>query len=130
MVDDLPSPDEILTTHDVVEEKWTLKYRGARVAAPKLKLERLLTDIREDYEPVYPRAAALLRKIATEHYFEDGNKRTAWLTMRAYLDQHGEVPAERGDEAVRVMKRIRRFTIKELALWLDTGDIDSTKLDP
>ena len=66
----------------------------------------------------------------TSHFFEDGNKRTAWITTREYLDRHGEQPAETGEDAERVLRRIRRYDTDEIAAWLETGAIDEDRLDP
>ena len=124
-----PTPEQIIATHQEVEKEYNLKYTGTRVAAPKLKLKRILRE-GNDHETLYLRAAFLLRKLITSHLFEDGNKRTAWLTTRKYLDEYGEEPAERGPETAHVLRRIRRYDIEELAEWLETGEIDESRLRP
>lgn len=129
MDDNLPSARDVLDTHDEVVARWELKYPGVRVAAPRLKFQRLLEGV-AGYDGVYIRAGHLLRDLTTAHYFEDGNKRTAWLTVRDYLDQHGLEPAERGERAERVMRRLRRYEAEELAKWLETGEIDEDRLHP
>ena len=123
-----PTPEQIIATHQEVEDTYDLKYTGARVAAPKLKLKRI--QERNDLETLYLKAAFLLRKLITSHLFEDGNKRTAWLTTRKYLDEYGEEPAERGPETAHVLRRIRRYDIEEIAEWLETGEIDESRLRP
>lgn len=75
--DDLPTPDEILAIHEEIEDAEDMRYRGTRVAAPRLNLRELLDEAR-DLDGVFYRAAFLLRKLITGHLFEDGNKRTAW----------------------------------------------------
>lgn len=124
-----PTPEQIIATHQEVEKEYNLKYTGTRVAAPKLKLKRILQE-GNDHETLYLRAAFLLRKLSTSHLFEDGNKRTAWLTTRKYLDEYGEEPADRGPETAHVLRRIRRYNIKELAEWLETVEIDESRLRP
>lgn len=127
---DLPDPDRIIQIHDQIEDEYDLTHTGAAVAAPRLKLEELLKEV-DEYEGEYLRAAALLRKIITAHYFEDGNKRTGWITARLYLDDHGHVPAERDSERVdRVVKSIRSFDVSEIASWLENGEIDEERLNP
>lgn len=125
----LPTPREILAIHDEIEEEYDLKHTGARVAAPRLKLERII-DEAAGYDGVWTRAAFLLRRVLTAHYFEDGNKRTAWLATRVYLESNGLEPAEGGESAERVLRRIRRFDVDELAGWLETGELDRDRLDP
>lgn len=44
-----PTPKDILEIHDEIEREYELKYTGVRVAAPKLKLRRLLDRV-DEYE--------------------------------------------------------------------------------
>ena len=124
--DDLPSAEEKLATHEEIEEDYDMKYRGTAVAAPRLKLRRLLDDI-EDGDR-YHRGAQLLRNLLTAHFFEDGNKRTSWATTLRYFEQYDETPAETGDRVPKVLRRIRRCGVEEIAEWLETGDIDEERL--
>jgi death-on-curing protein len=125
----LPTPDEILTIHEEIEEAEDMKYRGVRVAAPKLDLREFLTEAAE-YDDIYLRAAFLLRKLITAHLFEDGNKRTAWAVTREYLGRHGLEPAQRDVSTERVLRRIRRYEVEEIATWLESGDLDRDRLHP
>lgn len=128
--DDLPDADRIIQIHDRIEDEYDLTHTGAAVAAPRRKFTELLTEV-DEYEGDYQRAAALLQKIITAHYFEDGNKRTGWLTTREYLDDHGHVPADRAaDRVERVTKSIRSFDVSEIARWLKDGEIDEERLNP
>jgi death-on-curing protein len=128
--DDLPDADRIIQIHDRIEDEYDLTHTGAAVAAPRLKFRELLTEV-DEYEGEYQRAGALLRKIITAHYFEDGNKRTGWLTTREYLDNHGHVPADRAEDRVEhVLKSIRSFDVCEIARWLKDGQIDEERLNP
>jgi len=45
--DDLPTPEEILATHEEIEEAYDLTHRGTRVAAPRLTLRELLDALDE-----------------------------------------------------------------------------------
>lgn len=76
------------------------------------------------------RAAFLLRKLITTHLFEDANKRTAWATTEIYLERNGATPAERDESVADVLKRIRRYDVGEIADWLETGEIDESRLGP
>lgn len=126
---DLPDPEQIIAIHDRIEEQYDLTHTGAAVAAPRLKFERLLREV-DEYDGTFVRAAALLRKVLTAHYFEDANKRTAWTVTEIYLEDHDAEPAEGGARVERVLKRIRRFEVRELAEWLATGEIDEDRLQP
>ncbi|ERJ06704.1 Fic/DOC domain containing protein [Halorhabdus tiamatea SARL4B] len=77
------------------------------------------------------RAAALLRRLISAHFFEDGNKRTAWTVTRLSLNQHGTGPAVQESERVAtILRHIQRFETEELAEWLSNGEIDDGKLNP
>lgn len=128
--EDLPDSERIIEIHDRIEDEFDLTYTGAAVAAPRLQFEELLAEV-DEYEGEYQRAGALLRKIITAHYFEDGNKRTGWMTTREYLDDHGHAPAElEPDRVAHVLKSIRSYDVTEIASWLEDGEIDEERLNP
>lgn len=127
--DDLPAPEQIIEAHERVVSRYDLTHTGARVASPRLSFERILRDV-DDYEGNYHRAAALLQKIITAHYFEDGNKRTAWVMTRTYLESYGYIPEDTSERAERVLRNIRLFNVNEIAKWFETGEIDKERFPP
>lgn len=127
--EDLPTAEEILVTHDEIEDQYDLKHTGAYSSVPQVELRDLLAEA-EHQDGVYRRAAFLLRKLITEHIFEDGNKRTAWITTREFLESNGLQPAETGDRVPHVLRRIRRLGVDEIARWLESGEIDEDRLQP
>lgn len=130
MTDDLPTPQELLDAHDRIEEKYDLKYKGTMKAAPKAKLRRNVVEPAAEYGDVYHRAAVLLFEIQSVHVFEDANKRTAWSVTMEYLDRHGIEPdlPQDGDTIERIVRRAGLFDVDEIAEWLETGEIDESKL--
>lgn len=128
-MDNLPTANEILEAHEEIEEAYDMKYRGVRVAAPRARLQKIVEQAAEE-EEAFDRAAFLLRKLITAHLFEDGNKRTAWVTAREYLARNDLEPDPRREEVERVLRRIRRYDVDEIAGWLETGDIDRDRLNP
>ena len=129
--DDLPDDTQIIEIHDWIEAEYSLKHTGSRVPVPSLRLrEDVLEPVAEE-DGLFCRAAGLLRKTITAHVFEDANKRTAWTVTVLYLEDHEAEPADRDTKRVeRVLKRIRRYDIEEIAQWLATGEIDEDRLDP
>ncbi|ELY38619.1 hypothetical protein C497_06754 [Halalkalicoccus jeotgali B3] len=114
----LPTAKDIVTVHDEIDEEYDLKYKGARVASPRLEL-RPHTRKAAEYDDVYIRAAFLLRKVVTAHVFEDGNKRTAWNVATSYLEQAGAQRADTdvaeargGNRQVVGNRRDRQITIE------------------
>lgn len=127
---DLPTAEEILATHEQIEEEYDLKYKGIMKAAPKLKLRRNVLEPAAEYDDPYHRAAVLLFEIQSVHVFEDANKRTAWAVTMEYLDRKGIVPEfpQDTDGIERVVRRAGLFDVDELAEWLETGEIDEDRL--
>jgi len=128
MDDDLPTPEVIIAIHDRLEEEYDMKYKGTRTSVPELKLRRALEKVAEE-EGRYHRAGALLFEIQSVHVFEDGNKRTAWITVRNYLDQFGESPARTDELAEKFTRRAGKFSTEERAKFLKTGEVDEEKLN-
>ena len=128
--DDLPMAKEIIAMHEEIEEAYDLKYKGIRVAAPKLKLREGVLDPAMEYDSPWYQAAVLLFGIQSTHVFEDANKRTAWAVTIEYLNEQGlTVNLPQDDDIVeRIVRRAGLFDIEELAEWLETGEIDESKL--
>jgi death on curing protein len=66
------------------------------------------------------RAALLLRGIAMDHPFEDGNKRTALACAFAFLDLNAAEPELREDETIEFMLEVARgeHDLDSIAAWL------------
>ncbi len=127
----LPSGRQIVATHDELEEEYDLDHEGAAVPNPAVHYSEIVKETRDNHFHPHDRAAYLLRRLITAHYFEDANKRTAWMTIRDYLDRHGLEPAKTDKEDTEpILNAIRAFSVDELSEWLETGDIDESKLHP
>jgi hypothetical protein len=80
---DLPSTADIIDVHERIVEEYDLTHTGTRTAAPQLTLRENVLERADQYDGVFSRAAGLFRHTVTEHVFEDENKRTAWIILRA-----------------------------------------------
>lgn len=76
-------------------------------------------------EPLFPtvieRAGVLMRGLTTSHAFQDGNKRTAWITTMAYLLSNGtRLDTVEPREAERFVLDIisRQHDPRSAAVWL------------
>lgn len=128
--DDLPTPEEILRVHEKIEEEQDVKYTGTMKAAPKAKLRRNVVEPAAEYDDPYHRAAVLLFEIPSVHVFEDANKRTAWTVTKSYLRGKGiDLDLPQDDVLTeRIIRRGGLFDTEEIAEWLETGEIDESKL--
>ncbi|WEL18765.1 Death-on-curing family protein [Halorhabdus sp. SVX81] len=125
--DDLPTVEDVHTIHDEISETYDLKYPGVRDRFADEKVKQLLEKARE-YDDDFRRAAVILRKLPSLHVFEDGNKRTAYLVVVEYLDRRNLEPAKSGEVVERVMRCRKRFSVEEIAEWLEDGSIDEDRL--
>lgn len=70
---------------------------------------------------LFERAGALLDGLVAAHAFQDGNKRTAWISANIYLDAFGAVlgaidPFEAADFVEDIA--LRKYSVKEISFWL------------
>jgi death-on-curing protein len=78
----------------------------------------------EDLHPtLVEKAAVLLRGIAANHPFQDGNKRTAWLSCVELLSLNGapldHMRIDRIQAAELVLSLVKReIDVRHVALWL------------
>lgn len=130
MTDDLPTPGEIITIHERIDQRYDLKYEGVRIAAPRGMLRREVIEPAAEYDDPYHRAATLLFGIQSAHVFEDANKRTAWTATMEYLERTEIKPDFQQDKETieRIIRRAGLFEIGELAAWFETGEIDESRL--
>jgi death on curing protein len=65
------------------------------------------------YLTIWDKAAALLQSLACNHGFVDGNKRTAWMAVTAFLEVNGH-PFDQG---------LDRIAARELVLAIAEGAV-------
>ncbi len=72
------------------------------------------------YPTLFSKAAALLQSLTLNHPFSDGNKRTAWGTMRWFLALNGYTLRVSVGDAVEFMLRVdnEKPDLKEIAKWI------------
>lgn len=73
------------------------------------------------FPTVVERAAALLEGVATAHAFQDGNKRTAWVSMNTYLTACGTplqlmTAEESGGFVIDLVNHV--IDLQDAALWI------------
>ncbi len=75
------------------------------------------------YQTLFDKAAALLHGIASRQVFENGNKRTAWVSAVAFLDINGIdlgfVPTVHANMFVRAVGLDHSLEIADVAEWFE-----------
>ena len=72
----------------------------------------------------YRKAAVLMRNIITRHTFLDGNKRTGFESMKAFLEINGKLFILEGkDEIINTVVRIAKGEMNTDAIqkWIETN---------
>ncbi len=99
MIADVLSGSDINDIHNFVCEEYDLSHTGTQHPLPNRQLQRAIERASDTSNP-YVAVATLLKSLIDMHVFEDGNKRTAWLSVRLCLQRLDCPPPAPSDEAV------------------------------
>jgi death on curing protein len=94
--------------------------RDHQVLASTVKRPFLIIFGEEQFPSMIEKAAVLFHSLAAHHVFVDGNKRTATVAVRRFLEENGFKPKWEASEmeafALKVAKH--EAEIEEIAAWL------------
>jgi death on curing protein len=85
------------------------------------------------YETVYQKAAALLRSLAKNHPFIDGNKRAAVTVTLVFLLLNGEVIVASQQDLVEFTVHVAEssdLALEEISAWLQGHSVSIRELTP
>ena len=101
--------------------------RDHQVLASTVKRPFLIVFGEEQFPSMIEKAAVLFHSLAAHHVFVDGNKRTATVAVRRFLEENGFTPKWEASEmeafALKVAKH--EAEIEEIAAWLTDRVEDS-----
>ena len=80
--------EQVIAFHDAIPDKED-GIRDVGVIASACGRPQATAFGEDAYLTVWEKAAALMQSLACNHGFVDGNKRTAWVSVTAFLDQNG-----------------------------------------
>lgn len=122
---------DFLTFDDVLEIRRGIAAPGPLLERKRSDLEAALGEPAQSWDgaPLHEtterQAAVLLRGIVAAHAFEDGNKRTAWMSCVVFLARNGLTlrahPREAADRVVSVATD--HPPIEEIERWLATRSV-------
>jgi death-on-curing protein len=125
----MPSPNDkplrILSASDLynINEEVTGYapfVRDHQVLASAVKRPFLIVFGEEQFPSMLEKAAVVFHSLAAHHVFVDGNKRTATVAVRRFLEENGFTPKWEASEmeafALKVAKH--EAEIDEIAAWL------------
>ncbi|KPQ42191.1 MAG: Fic/DOC family protein [Candidatus Methanoperedens nitroreducens] len=110
-----------LTTRKIIEihDDIIKNYGGTRGVLSEATLDMLVYAVNREND-VFKKAALVLHRIASQHPFFDGNKRTALVTAEKILYDEGYHIHAGPDEKVVMMLRIAKYncSIKAIEKWV------------
>ncbi|MDO8725678.1 MAG: type II toxin-antitoxin system death-on-curing family toxin [Candidatus Methanoperedens sp.] len=94
-------------------------YGGTRGVLSEATLEMLVYKVNQEND-IFRKAALILHRIASQHPFFDGNKRTALVAAEKMLYDEGYCIDAEQDEKVVMMLRIAKYkcSIKSIEEWI------------
>ena len=113
---------QILAIHDEVIclTGGALEVRNIGMLESAIARPQATFDRKDLYPDIFTKAAALGTSIIANHPFVDGNKRTAYLSMRIFLNLNGYDLKALLEEKHDFIMRMANGTIddKKVAIWL------------
>ncbi len=119
-----PSVDQIIRTNKRILETIKVSPTEKHNVLSRKDIQTAISKTENYDDDVWGKAAVLLQSLIREHAFSYGNRRTAFATTKAFLEENGEsVNVDRPDEKVLIGIRIRFYTIEEIKQWLKGNGI-------
>jgi death-on-curing protein len=83
----------------------------------------------ELYPGLFKKAAVYMHTLATNQYFRDGNKRTAYITAATFLEFNGYVLCITDSELYYTAKLIanKKWDVDRVAQWLEENSVPKTE---
>jgi death-on-curing protein len=80
--------EQVIAFHDAIPDKED-GIRDVGIIASACGRPQATAFGEDAYSTVWEKAAAFMQSLARNHGFVDANKRTAWISVTAFLDQNG-----------------------------------------
>ena len=120
-----PDPETIIFVNRVVTLMSNRKADQYKLLKPQDFLQSVIEQARAARGDLYTKAAVLLRNLVVNHGFASGNKRTAFIVTAQFIVQNGgRLAVSDFAQAERVLRNVRRFSVQQLASWLQGGELD------
>jgi death-on-curing protein len=120
------SAEEVTEFNVLVLGLLRVKKSDAHKVLSRKKLVDALEKCRELEGDVYSKAARLMRELSSAHAFASGNRRTAFIATKEFVQRNGvrfSIPDD--PDYAKVMRGIRegKYQDAEIAEWIANGKI-------
>lgn len=121
-----PSVDSIIVYNRIILHFIKAKRADRPSVLSRNQIEKTLHQCREMTGDVYVKAAFLLGALVQKHPFASGNRRTAFLVVKAFIEDNGkQSPIPDLPKQAKILLGIREgfYTQKEITDWIKHGKI-------
>lgn len=126
----IPSPEKIIEFNLLALELIKVKKADQPKVLSKAKIMQVLEDCAQAEGDIYEKAAVLLKGLVQKHPFASGNRRTAFIATKYFLERNNATMAvEDNPLNAKVMLGIREshYTDDEIKEWIKNGKIREFK---
>lgn len=123
--------EEVLLIHERILERFggAGGLRDWNLLDSAVHRPRATFEGQELYPDLFTKAAALGHSLVLNHPFVDGNKRTAWETMKRFLGENEVRLQAQPDEIVELMLRTedKSLGVEQIARWLRDHSLEEAQ---
>jgi|SRR3989344_2228284 len=126
----IPSPEKIIEFNLLALELIRVKKADQPKVLSKAKIMQVLGDCAQTNGDVYEKAGVLLKGLVQKHPFASGNRRTAFIATKYFLEtNNAKISVEDNPLNAKVMLGIREnyYSDGEIKEWIKNGKIKEFK---
>jgi len=110
--------EELIKVNELVLRDIRVRKADRPQVLSRAELDRILTEVRETEGDAYDKETALVVGLVRGHPFASGNKRTAFVATRLFLELNGERAKVEHDPRILLGVREGFYTTLEVKSWL------------
>ena len=118
-----PTFEELVEVNKAVITETPVRKADAARLSSKATLQRVISRVRETEGDLHDKAASLLIDLTRLHPFASGNRRTAYVATRLFLEWNGAPIQLVQDPSVLQGVREGFYTREEVKSWLKGDEI-------
>jgi len=110
--------DEIVKVNKLVLREIVVRKADRPQVLSRTKLDLILANVHETKGDTHDKATALIIGLIRGHPFASGNRRTAFVATKLFLEQNGEKMSVEHDPKILLGIREGFYTTAEVKSWL------------
>ncbi len=125
-----PTPEKIIEYNMLVLNMVRVKKADRVEVLSRARIVKVVNQCKGIDGNIYDKAVCLIKGLIQEHCFASGNRRTAFVTAKDFVNSNGERFRIKDDpKYARIMQGIREnyYTDEEIKGWIENGEIKRFK---